>query len=321
MYPRSLFTPKLLCAFLLLLPSLAQAQQIEQAVEDLTTQIVETLQSQGKTKIAVLELTDLSGSSIPLGRLIAEELVSQLFAQGDNRFQLVERSKLEEVLGEQRLGVSGLLEKQNLETFGRVLGVEAILTGTIAVLEDRVRINTRLIGVPSAQLAATASTFMGKLGVPESYLQPDSSLSSTSPEQNSRQVSNGDTDQVGPTASQELQGVTLDLLRCNQATRLIACDFVVTNNGVDRDFWVAITWNDRTLLYDQRGHVFPVSRIQLADVTATNGGAKIFLITEIPTKMTISFEGVPSAIEFVKILQVTTSVGTVHFRDIRFINQ
>lgn len=130
----------LACLLLAGLPAATQAQQIDQAVQDLAGQILDSLQAEGKTKIAVIELTDLSGQVTPLGRLVAEEMISQLFTRGGTRLKLVERAKLDEVLGEQRLGVKGLLEKQNVETFGRILGVQAILTGTVAVFDDRVQV-------------------------------------------------------------------------------------------------------------------------------------------------------------------------------------
>lgn len=301
-------------ALLAILPAAAQAQQIEQAVGVLSDQILESLHAQGKTNVAVVELTDLSGQVTPLGRLVSEELISQLFHRGGKELKLIERSKLDAVLGEQKLGVTGLLEKQHVEAFGRILGVQAILTGSIAVLQDRVRINIRLIGVPSAELFATAATYMSRLGLDESYFEPESPRESvgdaTSRDKESRPA--------GPIASKSLHQISYELLGCTKATRLITCHLVLTNNGADRDYWLAVDGGSQTYIYDQRGYGFLSTRVRLADVEANGNVAHKFLITEIPTEATIFFEGVPSSIEFIKILHLSTNDGDLEFRDVHF---
>jgi TolB-like protein len=291
-----------------LFPAKVEAQQVEQSVESLVEEILKSLQAEGKTKIAIVELTDLSGAVTPLGQLVAEELTSQLFNKGGGRLKLIERSKLDEVLGEQRLGVKGLLEKRNVETFGKVLGVEAILAGTIAVLDDRIRINTRLIGVPSAELFATASAYMSRLNLDESQLKPEVS----------QERGNNEITKSSPAVVQEFQGIRYELLSCVQQTRLITCNLVLTNNGADRNYTLHTNDGTMTFIYDQRGFQFFVTRVRLADVETPQYGARKLLITEIPVEAKLIFEGVPSAIEFIKILHLSTSDGHVEFRDVRF---
>ena len=291
--------------------STCQAQQIDQAIQELSSQILDSLQAKGKTKIAVVEFSDLSGQVTPLGRLVADELISQLFTRSGERLKLVERAKLEEVLGEQRLGVKGLLEKQSVETFGRVLGVEAILTGTYAVLEDRVRINARLIAVPSAELFATAATYLSRLGLADGLFVPESN-------EGGKPGTPKKAPPPGPIASKEYKGINYELLRCDRETRLITCHFVLTNNGADRDYTLLVTSGSGTFLYDQRGHQFFVTRVRVADVEASDYVVRKFLITEIPTPAQLFFEGVPSTIEFIKILHLSTNDGDIEFRDVHF---
>lgn len=307
----------LACLLLAGLPAATQAQQIDQAVQDLAGQILDSLQAEGKTKIAVIELTDLSGQVTPLGRLVAEEMISQLFTRGGTRLKLVERAKLDEVLGEQRLGVKGLLEKQNVETFGRILGVQAILTGTVAVFDDRVRINARLIAVPSAELFATASTYLSRVGLAESFFQPEKNEAAETGGGTGKAPSPG----PGPVATKEFKGISYELLGCVRETRLITCHLVLINNGADREYSLHVTYNSKTFLYDQRGHQFLVSRVRLGDVEVTRNTAKKFLITEIPNEAKLYFEGVPSTIEFIKILHLSTKDGDVEFRDVHFTEQ
>lgn len=281
-------------------------QEIEQATKELGGQILASLQAKDAERIAVIEFSDLSGQITPLGRLLSEELIGQLFASNAERFQIVERSKLEEVLGEQRLGVNGLLEQKNVQTFGKVLGVEAILTGTVAVFEHRLRINSRLIAVPSGQIFATAHAYMSRDGISEDFLKADSDAG---------QEDNGEPGStMKPVATREVSLFTFDLLSCIKATRLITCEVVVTNNGADR--YLELDARD-TFLYDQRGYKFTAVRVRAGELESGSNFRKFF-ITEIPTEVTVFFEGVPSTIEFIKILGVQFDSQNLEFRDVRF---
>ncbi|MBI1865639.1 MAG: hypothetical protein HYR98_07950, partial [Nitrospirae bacterium] len=77
-------------------------------------------------KVAVLPFkapTDLIGSSI-----------SDLFATAllkTNKYNLVERSQMEQVLGEQALGLKGVTESAVAIRVGKMLGVQGVIVGTV----------------------------------------------------------------------------------------------------------------------------------------------------------------------------------------------
>ncbi|MGU7665162.1 CsgG/HfaB family protein, partial [Escherichia coli] len=78
------------------------------------------------------------------GRIIAERLIGPLAAT--EGLEVVERTLLDGVMKEQRLQVSGVVDQHSLKELGRVLGVDAIVTGTaITLKDDRVEIVARLI--------------------------------------------------------------------------------------------------------------------------------------------------------------------------------
>lgn len=60
---------------------------------------------------------------------ITDLVVGELVRRGD--FQVIERERLEAVLGEQRLGKLGMLDPKTVAEAGRILGVEYLLMGTI----------------------------------------------------------------------------------------------------------------------------------------------------------------------------------------------
>jgi len=64
---------------------------------------------------------------------------------------------LNHLLAEQNLGLSGLVDPASAARIGKLLGVEAIVTGTITDLGSSVRINARMIAVETASVFAVSS--------------------------------------------------------------------------------------------------------------------------------------------------------------------
>lgn len=281
------------------------AQQLEQVVEDLADQISESLTSQEKKKVAILPFTDLSGRPTQLGQLLAEELTNQLFLRRGGRFEVVERSKVDAIWQEQELGAEGWVSSEKLGGVGQLVGADAILTGSLAELEDRLRLNARLMAVPSGKLFATASTFMLKTGLGAGMLAPLE-------DQGGSGASGG---KVRPSHSREVKNVTFDLIGCEKQTRLIVCKLIVVNNDVDTILRIYAEY-ERSPLYDQAGRVFFANLAKIANKEGHD--VRTRLITEVPTAVEFHFQGVPSTIEFIKVLSFDTSAGRVEFRDVRF---
>ena len=280
----------------------AHAQQLEQVVEDLAMQISESLTAQDKKKVAILPLTDLAGSRTQLGQLLAEELTNQLFVRRNGRFEVVERNKIDAIWQEQELAANGWTAAEAVSGIGQLVGADSILTGTIAELDDRLRINARLMEVPSGKLFATASTFRLKTGLGD-LMKPI-----------------GKDQEGGPGTPNRVQSVTVrsvtfDLIGCTKQTRLISCKLTATNNDVDRDLRIEAEYQ-YSPLFDQSGRVFYANNAKMANVEGPD--IRIRLITEVPTAIEIQYQGVPSTIEFIKVLSIKTSFGQVEFRDIRF---
>ena len=110
----------------------------------------------GIKKIAVM---DFYGS---YGRVVSDYLISTLLEKGrgittikgglfskdkegktylngaqTNIFTIVERSRLEQVLSEQSLGKTGVIDETQAASLGKVLGVDAIIIGTVNPISDQ----------------------------------------------------------------------------------------------------------------------------------------------------------------------------------------
>lgn len=88
--------------------------------------------AQSKPRIAVLALennTTLSILGSRLGFAAADELTTQLVKTGE--FAVVERQQIESVLAEQKLGMSGAVDAATAARIGKLLGAQAVVTGSI----------------------------------------------------------------------------------------------------------------------------------------------------------------------------------------------
>jgi len=69
-----------------------------------------------------------------------------------NRFKLFERSQLEKILEEQKLGMSGVLDASTAAEIGKGIGVDAIVLGTVTRSGSNIAIDARLIDTETAQI-------------------------------------------------------------------------------------------------------------------------------------------------------------------------
>ena len=137
-----------------------ESKTIDVQLDNLTNQMVKSLSLEKKSKIAIMEFPDLHGSVSELGKFIPEELTTRLFMT--KRFEVVERSLLNKVLEEQNLGISGLVDASSAAQIGKMLGVEAIVTGTITDMGNMLRINARIIATETASVFAVSSVSIEK---------------------------------------------------------------------------------------------------------------------------------------------------------------
>lgn len=146
------------CGCVLIVTANASSAQklFPEAVTDLTDQIAKRATKEQRTKIAVLPFRELGGQPTVFGTYIAEELVTGLTNAGG--FDLVERTTLDKVMGELRLNESGSIDPDTAKSVGKLVGADAIVTGTVTDLESYVAINCRLINSQTGRIFAAAAT-------------------------------------------------------------------------------------------------------------------------------------------------------------------
>lgn len=157
------------------------ASDLEGGVQELAQQISKNMTTSNKKKIAIIEFSNLDGNITAFGQFLAEELITQLFMISPGQFEVVERRQLMKVLNEQKLTMTGLLDAKAMESVGKILGIEAIVTGSLADLGNDIKVNARLIGIDTAKVFAVASTKIPKVGTVANLFEKETASKGITP--------------------------------------------------------------------------------------------------------------------------------------------
>ena len=210
------------------LPARAYEQEIRSEAEVIAAKVAE----QGKTKIAVVDFTDLQGHVTELGRFMAEEL-SIALADSGKGFQVVDRTHLRSILEEHKLASSGLIDPETARALGKIAGVDALITGTITPFADSIHVAIKVLDANTADIITSDTVNIPKTqGIQELLareIEGGGGEGSGGPQRRTagrhqKEVKAADQGQL----HFELQG-------CRYTGKQILCSVVVTNRGTDRD--------------------------------------------------------------------------------------
>jgi len=107
-----------------------------------------------RLRIAVIEFENKTVYGSRLGTAAADILVTELARTG--RFILVERQKLEKVIAEQKLGLTGAVDPNTAAQMGKVLGAAAIVSGAVSQFGVKTEGSDMLIAESKRQVAEAA---------------------------------------------------------------------------------------------------------------------------------------------------------------------
>ncbi len=155
------FSTVLAAGWLLCVPTrVLAAQELRAGIEDLATQIITAVPEGGPLRIAVADFLDLQNAPSNLGRYVANRLTTRL-AQNP-KFSVIERQRLEQVLNELKFGTSDLVDPTKAKQLGRMVGVEALVVGTVSDLGRQVDIDARVIELDTGRMLRSATVTISK---------------------------------------------------------------------------------------------------------------------------------------------------------------
>jgi len=111
-----------------------------------------------KAKIAILEFQGLNEQAKKdnMGKMVTEIMTTSLV--NSRAFNIIEREKLSKVLKEFQLSQTGLIDAASAKEIGKILGADAIITGSVMMLRERLRLDARIIDVGTGAIIAAEST-------------------------------------------------------------------------------------------------------------------------------------------------------------------
>ena len=135
-------------------PVVAEKKDTEMIVGNQTIKLVGE-----RMGVAVLPFEN-KGASKDLGEIILDKMITVLWNQ--ERFKVMERAALNQVLAEQSLGQSGMLDATTAAEIGKGIGVDAIVIGSVAAAPSgALSIDTRVIDTESAAIIVAHDTYTG----------------------------------------------------------------------------------------------------------------------------------------------------------------
>lgn len=296
----------------------AEAQRLlADGVKDLSEQIATKAKEQQKLRIAVLPFRELDGQPTVLGTFLAEELFTHLVNSG---LEIIERSMLDRVLGEIKLDQTGLIDADTAKQVGKVIGVDAVVTGSITDLQSYVAINCRLIDASSGKIFAAAQAKIVKdddvrkvmSASPPLPARPSTGTQVAGASESPRAVQ--PPSRPAPPAIVVAQEIRFELKTCETTGTSVTCELTVKNQGADQRL---ICWDSQSRLIDTAGNEVSAKEV----VLGRNGGgvAETQLVSGVPIRARVRFDGVPSEADVASLVELgcyADSQLKVQFRDV-----
>jgi TolB-like protein len=115
------------------------ASPVEDAVNQVSTQLAGTITASGKKSVAVTDFADLDGNVTELGRFVAGEIADSLAAQAKG-FIVTDRT-----------------HSQGAPQSSSASAVDALVTGSLTTFSDHVRLTARVLDATNSAILGTAS--------------------------------------------------------------------------------------------------------------------------------------------------------------------
>ena len=282
---------------------------LDQRISELSQQIAKEMTEYNKTTIAVIEFSDLQGNVTDFGRFIAEELITRLYQT--KKFKVIERHLLNKIIAEQKLSLTGIVDPASAKQLGKILSVDAIVSGSITDLAQSLRINARLISTETGEIFAVASTEIFK---DESVMKLLQTGVTTTTDKKTQPTPTSPPKKV--IQKFELGNFTFELKEVKMIGSAVILEFTVTNNGPDAELKLF-----GGIMYDNNNYEYVEGEVQLLNRKGNfapwyGREAGYFLISGIPVPAQWRFFNVSPEAQSIALVKLGTSAGEILIRDL-----
>lgn len=147
---------RLLFILLILVSKLGLSQtatEFNSGLMNLTKQVASGIHDTSIVKLAVWDFTDLNGATTTIGKFISEETQINFLNTGKN-FEIMDRNHLAEILKVHKLNADGFIDEKTAKELGKLQAVDAIVTGTVTVLNEKIKVTMKVLNTETASTIA-----------------------------------------------------------------------------------------------------------------------------------------------------------------------
>ena len=138
----------------------ASALDLQAGVEQLVQDLIKATPEGKQLRVAVADFPDLQGMTNDLGRYIATRITTRLVQS--KKFSVTERQRLAQILAEMKISMSDLVDPEQAKKLQKMVGVDALVVGTITDLGKQVDVDARLIEIEANLMIWSASVAIDK---------------------------------------------------------------------------------------------------------------------------------------------------------------
>lgn len=121
----------------------AQKTILETPINSINDQIAGKLSD--SSKLLVLDIQDPDGRATYFGKYLSDRLSIGLANKG--KFQVLDRQNMEPLFQERKLADVGLIDEKSAVRFGKMLGANSVVYGTVTEFEKNIGINLKIVNI------------------------------------------------------------------------------------------------------------------------------------------------------------------------------
>ena len=294
-----------------------QRMDITTVISKLSEQISSTMLAMNTRRVAVMNFPLLTGEMTELGMYLSDKLTNSLFKYRD-KFEVVERAKLETVFKEMKLGLTGLIDDKTAQTLGKIFGADAIVVGTITDLGEEIDVNLRVLGTERANVLAVASVMLDKNTAIERMI---SSVMVIEPEAkpSERKTPKETKAEPAPPLNKldgvvEAEGFLFRPVQCKRDGKKMVCSVSIMNKGEltkRLNFEGFLTGGSKSYMIDNFGNKYNASYSTREGPSTYNHLSQDF-IPQLPIKVNFIYRGVVN----VEAIHMTVVIIIRQFNDL-----
>ena len=277
------------------------------------------------TRIAITEFT-YGNEFNDFTRNVQDMLYTNLIQRG---MTVVEREKMEQVLNELGKSFSGMIDSSTAAEIGKMLGVEAIVVGTVADMGNSVDLRTRLVDVEKSAAITAAQIDVVKDPTITKILS-----NGRRPAIYGKAISETTEEKSKTIKEVKVQNFTFNLIKWQKKGDGIFFNLTVTS---DQDSWLGMylyprsirKWNKEvkgnTRIFDEFGNEYFANNIQLGNYVTKKEymldyAVENTLVASVPMKAIVSFDNFSSQAKIITLLEIRCYANnkffSVQFRNI-----